>query len=82
MAPGVFDLPTVVSKFISIGVPLEKAVAMVTVNPTRVFDFGAQIGTLCPGSEADVSAFDLRDGKAEFEDGDGVKRTGQKMLAS
>ncbi len=51
MAPGVFDLPTMVSKFISIGVPLEKAVAMVTVNPTRVFDFGAQIGTLRAGSE-------------------------------
>lgn len=76
----VFDLPTMVSKFLAIGLPLEKAVAMVTVNPARVFDYGAQIGTLRPGSEADVSIFELRDGKFDFEDSDGVKRTGQKML--
>ncbi|HEX3376492.1 MAG TPA: amidohydrolase/deacetylase family metallohydrolase [Candidatus Acidoferrales bacterium] len=78
----VFDLPTMVSKFMSIGLPIDKAIAMVTVNPTRVFDFGAQIGTLRPGSEADVSIYELRDGKFDFEDSDGNKRTGQKMLAS
>jgi dihydroorotase len=78
----VFDLPTMVSKFMAIGVPLEKAVAMVTANPARVFDYGAQIGTLRPGSEADVSIFELRDGKFDFEDSDGVKRTGQKMLSN
>jgi dihydroorotase len=78
----VFDLPTIVSKFMAIGVSLDKAVAMVTINPTHVFDFGAQIGTLRPGSEADVSIYELRDGKFDFEDSDGVKRTGQKMLTS
>jgi dihydroorotase len=78
----VFDLPTMVSKFMAIGVPLDKAVAMVTINPTRVFDFGAQIGTLRPGSEADVSIYELRDGKFDFEDSDGIKRTGQKMLSN
>jgi len=78
----VFDLPTMVSKFKAIGVPLDKAVAMVTANPARVFDYGAQIGTLRPGSEADVSIFELRDGKFDFEDSDDVKRAGQKMLVS
>jgi dihydroorotase len=78
----VFDLPTMVSKFMAIGVPVERAVAMVTANPARVFDYGAQIGTLRPGSEADLSIFELRDGKFDFEDSDGVKRTGQKMLAN
>jgi dihydroorotase len=78
----VFDLPSMVSKFMAIGIPLDKAVAMVTVNPTRVFDFGAPIGTLRPGSDADVSIYELRDGKFEFEDSDGNKRSGQKMLAS
>jgi hypothetical protein len=37
---------------------------------------------LRPGSEADVSIFELRDGKFDFENSDGVKRTGQKMLAN
>ena len=78
----VFDLPTTVSKFMALGVELDKAVAMVTANPSRIFDYGAQIGTLRPGSEADVSIFDLREGKFEFEDSDGGKRTGQRMLVS
>ena len=47
-----------------------------------MFDYGSQIGTLRPGSEADVGIYELRDGKFDFEDSAGVKRTGQKMLAS
>jgi dihydroorotase len=78
----VFDLPTTVSKFMALGVELDKAIAMVTANPSRIFDYGAQIGTLRPGSEADVSIFDLREGKFEFEDSDGGKRAGQRMLVN
>jgi predicted amidohydrolase len=47
-----------------------------------VFDYGVQIGTLRPGSEADISIFELRDGKFEFEDSDGGKRTGRQMLVN
>ena len=78
----VFDLPTMVSKFMALGIPLEKAIAMVTANPARVFDYGTQIGSLRPGSDADVSIFELRDGKFDFEDSDGEKRTGQKRLVN
>jgi dihydroorotase len=76
----VFDLPTMVSKFMAIGIPLDKAIGMVTANPTRILDFGAQIGSLKPGSEADVSIFELRDGKFDFEDSDGMIRTGRQRL--
>jgi dihydroorotase len=76
----VFDLPTMVGKFLTLGVPLEKAVSMVTTNPAKVFDYGAQIGSLRPGSEADISIFEVRDGKFDFEDSDGVKRSGRQML--
>jgi dihydroorotase len=78
----VYDLPTTVSKFMAIGIGLDKAIGMVTANAARVFDYGAQIGTLRPGSEADISIFDLRDGKFEFEDSDGGKRTGRQMLVN
>jgi dihydroorotase len=61
---------------------LDQAIGMVTSNAARVFDYGAQIGTLRPGSEADVSIFELRDGKFEFEDSDGGKRTGHQMLVN
>ncbi len=78
----VFDLPTMVSKFMAMGIGLDQAIGMVTSNAARVFDYGAQIGTLRPGSEADVSIFELRDGQFEFEDSDGGKRTGRQMLVN
>jgi dihydroorotase len=55
---------------------------MVTSNAARMFDYGAQIGSLKPGSEADVSIFELRNGNFEFEDSDGGKRTGRQMLVN
>jgi dihydroorotase len=78
----IYDLPTMVSKFMALGVSLDKAIGMVTANAARVFDYGTQLGTLRPGSEADISIFDLRDGKFEFEDSDGGKRTGRQMLVN
>jgi dihydroorotase len=78
----IFDLPTMVSKFMAIGVDIDKAIAMVTVNAARMFYSGAQIGTLSPGSEADIAIFELRDGKFEFEDSDSGKRTGRQMLVN
>jgi len=78
----VYDLPTMVSKFMAMGIGLDQAIGMVTSNAARVFDYGTQIGTLRPGSEADISIFELRDGKFEFEDSDGGKRTGRQMLVN
>jgi len=77
---GVFDLPTMVSKFMALGMDLYKAIELVTVNPARIFDFGVKIGTLRPGHDADIAIFELQDGKFEFEDSDGAKRSGNKML--
>ena len=77
---GVFDLPTMVSKFMALGMDLYKAIELVTANPVRIFDFGLKIGALRPGYEADIAIFELQAGKFEFEDSDGSKRTGNKML--
>jgi cytosine/adenosine deaminase-related metal-dependent hydrolase len=52
---------------------------MVTENPVRMFDYGAQIGTLRPGGKADFSLLELLAGESEFEDGDGVKRSEEKI---
>lgn len=78
----VFDLPTMVSKFMAIGVNLDKAIQMVTSNAAGIFDYGAQIGTLKPGNEADISIFELREGNFDFEDSDGKKRSGRQKLVS
>jgi dihydroorotase len=76
----VYDLPTQVSKFMALGIDLEKAIELVTIKPAQIFDYGSQIGTLQPGSEADVSIFEVRDGNFEFVDSGREKRSGRQML--
>jgi dihydroorotase len=79
----VFDLATTISKFILLGLSVDKAIELTTINPARMLDFGIRIGTLQPGNEGDVSIFDLREGTFVFEDNMGEKRTGrQKLIAT
>jgi predicted amidohydrolase len=78
----IYDLPTMVSKTMAIGVDLDRAVAMVTANPAKMFAFDVNIGTLKPGHEADIGVFDLEEGNFEFEDTEGKKRTGRQRLVN
>src|ERR1700728_45572 len=77
----VYDLPTTVSKFLALGMKLDDAIERVPARPAEIFDFGVQIGTLRPGSEADIGIFELREGKFEFVgNSPSDKRTGSQML--
>lgn len=78
----VYDLPTMVSKFMALGLSLDEVIRMVTVNPTRIFDFREQIGSLRPGSDADIAIFELQEGRFEFADSDGKTITGRQKLVS
>jgi dihydroorotase len=75
-----FDLLTTVSKFLLLGLPLDKALELVTSKPAHVFDFGLELGTLKPGGPADISILTLQDGRFEFVDSLGSKRTGRQEL--
>jgi dihydroorotase len=77
-----YDMPTTLSKYMALGMSLDKAIELVTTNPAQAFDYGVQIGTLRPGSAADIGIFELYDGKFEFVDAKGAKRTGRQMLVS
>jgi dihydroorotase len=76
----VFDLVTTLSKFLLLGLNLRQVVERATVNSARVFDFGAEIGTLRPGSEADVSVLEVREGKFVFVDSGGKTRNGRQKI--
>jgi len=76
----VFDMVTTLSKFLLLGLSLRQVVERATVNPTRVFNFGAEIGTLRPGAEADVSVLELREGNFVFVDSSRKTRTGRQKL--
>lgn len=76
----VHDQLTTLSKFLVLGMSLHDVIARATVDAARVFNFGAEIGTLKPGAEADVSVLELKDGEFTFTDSDGKTRTGRQKL--
>ena len=83
-APGrsdrVFDFPTVLSKFLMLGMPLDQVIARATVNAARALPPFRAVGTLEVGAAADVAVFELRDGAFEFVDNDRTPRAGRQLL--
>ena len=78
----VYDLVTELSKFLTIGMSLNQVIERVTLRPTRMFNFGVEIGTLRPGTAADITILDVREGSFVFSDSTGKKRTGKQKLQS
>lgn len=83
-APGrtdrVFDFPTVLSKFLMLGMPLDQVMARATVNAARALPPFRELGTLAVGAPADVAVFDLCEGAFEFLDNERAPRTGRQKL--
>ncbi|MGH9406818.1 MAG: amidohydrolase/deacetylase family metallohydrolase [Terriglobia bacterium] len=77
----VYDLPVTLGKFMCLGMSLAEVIRRTTTNAAETFDFGAEVGTLAPGAEADVSVFELRDGRFPFTDTEGQTRYGRQELA-
>jgi dihydroorotase len=76
----VYDLTTTLSKFLLLGMSLREVLMRCTVNAAKTFNFGAEIGTLKPGAEGDVSVLDLVAGDFTFTDSDGKTRAGRQRL--
>jgi dihydroorotase len=77
---GVVDLPNVMSKFITFGMPLSQIIACATVNAARVFPAFDDRGTLNVGAPADVAIMELREGAFEFLDNYKGIRTGRQRM--
>jgi dihydroorotase len=78
----VYDLVTEISKFLMLGLTLDQVIERVTLRPSQMFKFGTELGTLRPGSVADISVLDVREGSFTFTDSTGKKRTGRQKLQS
>ncbi|OGG46888.1 MAG: dihydroorotase [Candidatus Handelsmanbacteria bacterium RIFCSPLOWO2_12_FULL_64_10] len=76
----VYDLATVVTKFLHLGMPLDEAMAKVTAVPARVIRMQDRIGTLAVGAWGDAVVFELRDGEFQLVDAHGGVRTGRQRL--
>ncbi len=78
--PGMPYLPWVMSKFVGLGFPLERVVAMATQAPARVIGKVAKLGTLQVGAPADLSMLEVVEGPVSFVDTRNNKRDGKMFL--
>ena len=78
--PGMPYLPWVMSKFIGLGFPLERVVAMATNAPARVIGKVPKLGTLQVGAPADLSIMEVVEGPVSFVDTRNNRREGKMFL--
>ncbi len=79
-SPGMPYLPWVMSKFVGLGIPLERVIAMATATPARVIGKVAGLGTLRVGAPADLSLLEVVEGAVSFVDTRNNRREGKMFL--
>ncbi len=78
----VYDMPTTMSKFLMLGVPLERVVEMSTTRPAQVLGQQGELGTLALGTVADIAVLDRQQGSFRFTDSYRQHRTGSELLTA
>ena len=75
-----FDMPTTMSKFLLLGMPLYDVVKASTIIPAKVLGKQNEIGNLKHGACADLTLLKLEEGKFVFTDVYENKRVGRQRL--
>ncbi|MEE3371942.1 MAG: amidohydrolase/deacetylase family metallohydrolase [Planctomycetota bacterium] len=78
----VYDMPTTMSKFLALGVPLDRVINMSTTNPAQVLGLSSELGTLREGTVADVAVLEKTAGKFLLTDSYGTRRVGDELLVA
>ena len=76
----VYDMPTTMSKFLMLGVPLERVIEMSTTRPARILGQEGELGTLRVGSVADIAVLEKRGGEFVLTDSYRQDRIGHELL--
>jgi dihydroorotase len=63
-----FDMPSVMSKFLHMGMPLTDVILKSTWAPAMALGRGEELGTLKKGGAADIFVFELQEGSFPLED--------------
>jgi dihydroorotase len=77
----VYDLPTTLSKFLNMGVPLATVIAKATIVPARMIN-EPHLGVLKPGHPADIACFKLVQEEIVFKDAANNERRGTQRLVN
>jgi dihydroorotase len=79
MNAGLIDMPTTMSKFLAMGMPLDAVIAASTWHPAQQIH-REELGHLSVGAIADVAVFQLMDGEFGYRDASNGKVTGRQRL--
>ncbi|NQV28558.1 MAG: amidohydrolase/deacetylase family metallohydrolase [Rhodopirellula sp.] len=78
----VYDMPTTMSKFLMLGVPLERVIEMSTTTPAKILKQENELGTLRVGSVADIAVLERLTGEFLFTDSYRQQKTGSELLVA
>ncbi|MCC6674823.1 MAG: amidohydrolase/deacetylase family metallohydrolase, partial [Thermomicrobiales bacterium] len=76
-----FDMPTTLSKFLAIGMTIEQVIERATANAAKAIRLD-HLGSLKPGSVADIAIFHLEDGDYTFQDIFMNEQKGNQLLVN
>lgn len=76
-----FDMPTTISKFLAIGMSIEDAIERATSKAAKAIHLD-HLGSLKPGSVADIAIFHLQDGDYTFQDVFMNEQKGTQLLVN
>jgi dihydroorotase len=78
----VYDMCTTISKFLCLGVSLEKAINMVTQSPVSLLGLTNKSLEIKVGEPADFTVFQVEKGEFKYVDSAGTELIGDKRLVS
>jgi dihydroorotase len=76
------DLPTVLTKFLPLGLSLEQIIANCTINAARAIGWQDRIGNLEVGREADIAVLQVLDDPVALRDSLGAERLHKRRIAA
>jgi dihydroorotase len=76
----VFNMPTTMSKFLHLGMTLERVVEASTSRPAAALGVSGALGTLDVGATADVTIFSVVEGRHPLVDVLGVKKMADRLI--
>lgn len=77
-----YDMPTVMSKMIALGMPLKDVIRASTIGPAEAIAWGDRIGTLGVGREADVTVLSFDEKEMGLEDTIGQMRKIDRLFVA
>jgi len=75
-----FDMPTCMSKFLALGMSFEEVIRASTSRPAEVLGLQDEVGTLKPGTYADIALFKLEQGQYPLYDVHMNMRESQQLI--